>query len=136
MSRVEPGTQSRDPAELTTLLQELIRIPSVNPAIAPDEGTGETAIARFAVEWLRARGIEAWVDDVAPGRPNAVGRVGDGQGPTLVLYGHLDTVQASNMTIPPFEPTIDGNRVYGRGSQDMKSGVAAIMVAAARLAQR
>ncbi len=122
--------------ETTALLADLVRIPSVSPTIDPVDGTGEQAIAEFAVEWLRARGIEAWLDDVAPGRPNAVGRVGSGPGPTLVLYAHTDTVQVSNMTIPPFEPRIEGDRMYGRGSNDMKCGMAAVMVAAARLAQR
>src|SRR5438445_13685264 len=115
------------------LLQDLVRIPSVSPSLAPDEGTGEGAIATFAVEWLKLRGVEAWVDDVAAGRVNAVGRVTGGPGPTLVLYAHLDTVQTTNMTIPPFVPTIDDDRMYGRGAYDMKCGVAAVMVAAARL---
>src|SRR5438552_3424242 len=123
-------------SETTALLQELVRIPSVSPAIDPIEGTGEAAIAQFAVDWLKERGVEAWLDDVVPGRPNAVGRVGRGTGPTLVLYAHTDTVQVSNMTIPPFEPRIEGTRLYGRGSSDMKCGVAAVMVAAARLARR
>jgi acetylornithine deacetylase len=121
--------------DLTALLQDLVRIPSVSPSLAPGEGQGEQAVAEFAVNWLRERGVEAALEPVAPGRPNAVGRLGNGRGPTLVLYGHLDTVQASNMTIPPFEPRIDGDRLYGRGSADMKGGVAAVMAAAAALAR-
>jgi acetylornithine deacetylase len=123
-------------AETTTLLAELVRIPSISPSLDPVEGTGETAIAEYAVDWLKEHGIEAWIDDVAPGRPNAVGRLSTGPGPTLILYAHTDTVQVSNMTIPPFDPRIEGNRMYGRGSDDMKCGVAAVMVAAARLARR
>lgn len=122
--------------ETTVLLRDLVKIPSVSPSLAPDEGTGEGEVAAYAVEWLKERGIEAWIDDVVPGRPNAVGRIVSGAGPTLVLYGHLDTVQTSNMTIPPFEPRIEGDRMYGRGSFDMKCGVAAVMVAAERLARR
>ena len=122
--------------ETTVLLRDLVKIPSVSPSIAPDEGTGEGDIAAFVVDWLKERGIEAWIDDVAPGRPNAVGRIVSGDGPTLVLYGHLDTVQTSNMTIAPSDPRIDGNRMYGRGSYDMKCGVAAVLIAAERLARR
>jgi acetylornithine deacetylase len=122
--------------ETTVLLQDLVKIPSVSPSLAPDEGTGEGEVAAFAVDWLKARGIEAWIDDVAPGRPNAVGRIVSGTGPTLVLYGHTDTVQTSNMSIPPFEPRIEGDRMYGRGSYDMKCGVAAVLIAAERLARR
>ena len=117
------------------LLQQLIRIPSVNPMIAPAEGTGERQIAEYAVNWLRERGVDAWIDDLGSGRVNAVAAIGNGSGPTLVACAHIDTVQTDGMTIPPFEPTAVGNRVYGRGSYDMKGGVAAIMCAAAALAQ-
>ncbi|MGQ0815791.1 MAG: M20/M25/M40 family metallo-hydrolase [Gemmatimonadota bacterium] len=118
------------------LLQQLVRIPSVNPSLAPMEGTGERAIAEFARDWLIARAVKAWIDDIAPGRCNAVAEIGNGSGPALVACGHLDTVHVSGMAIPPFEPRVEGARLYGRGSYDMKGGVAAIMTAAAALAQR
>ena len=51
-----------------------------------------------------------------------------------MLCAHLDTVGTSDMTIPPFEPTIDGGCLYGRGSYDMKGAAAAAMCAAAALA--
>ncbi|HET9441214.1 MAG TPA: M20/M25/M40 family metallo-hydrolase [Longimicrobiales bacterium] len=121
-------------ASVQQVLQQLVRTPSVNPTLAPDEGTGEQAIAAFAVEWLAARGVQAWVDEVAPGRYNAVGAVGPGKR-TLAACAHLDTVQTTGMTIPPFEARVDAGRVYGRGSYDMKGGVAAVMSAAAALAQ-
>ncbi len=117
------------------LLQRLIRIPSVNPSLASDEkaGAGEAAVADYARGWLAERGIDAWLEEVAPGRPNVVARVGDGTGPTLVLCAHMDTVSADGMSIPPFEPRVNGNRVYGRGSYDMKGGAASVMAAAAAL---
>ncbi|HEX7078900.1 MAG TPA: M20/M25/M40 family metallo-hydrolase [Candidatus Eisenbacteria bacterium] len=120
------------------LLQSLVRIPSVNPAIAPDEAHGERAVAEFARDWLLARGVRAWLEEATPGRPNAVAEVGRPEGPgvrTLVLCAHLDTVGTAGMTIPPFEPRIDGGHVYGRGAYDMKGGVAACMAAAAALAR-
>jgi acetylornithine deacetylase len=116
------------------VLQGLIRTPSVNPTLAPGEPGGEAAIAAYACGWLSARGVRAWQEEVAPGRPNAVAEVGDGNGPTLVLCAHLDTVATTGMTIPPFDPRVEGNRVYGRGSYDMKGGAAACMAAAAALA--
>lgn len=118
------------------LLEQLVRIPSVNPTIAPDEGTGERAIAQFARDWLRAHGVNAWLDEVAPDRFNAVAETGRGIGPALVACAHLDTVQTAGMEIAPFEPSVDGARLYGRGSYDMKGGVAAVMAAAAALAAR
>ncbi len=123
------------PGAVVTLLRDLIRIPSVNPKVAAEEAHGEEKVAAFAAEWLQARGVKAWLDEVAPGRPNAMGEVGDADGRALVLCAHLDTVGTAGMTIPPFEPSVDGGRVYGRGSYDMKGGVAAVMCAAAALAR-
>ncbi|HEX7091513.1 MAG TPA: M20/M25/M40 family metallo-hydrolase [Longimicrobiales bacterium] len=116
------------------VLRDLVRIPSVNPTLAPGEGTGEQEVARFAVEWLGARGVRAWLEEADRGRPNAVAEVGGGDGPVLVLCAHLDTVGTAGMEIAPFEPRVEGNRLYGRGSYDMKGGAAAIMAALAALA--
>ena len=115
----------------------------MNPVLAPDEPHGEGRIAAFIRDWLAARGIEARLEEVAPGRPNVVAEIGTGPGarggssagPTLVLCGHIDTVGTAGMTIPPFEPRMEGGRIYGRGSFDMKGGVAAILAAAAALAR-
>jgi acetylornithine deacetylase len=115
------------------ILRELIRTPSVNPTLAPNEGDGEGAIANLAKEWLAASGIKSWLEEAAPGRPNVVGEVGNGKGPTLVFCAHLDTVGTTGMTIPPFEPNVEGTRVYGRGSYDMKGSAAAVMSAASEL---
>ena len=117
------------------VLQLLVRTPSVNPNIAPDEAHGEAAIAAAARDWLAAHGMKSWLEEAAPGRPNAVAETGNGHGPTVVLCAHLDTVATAGMTIPPFEPRVEGNKVYGRGSYDMKGSAAALMSAAAALAQ-
>lgn len=116
------------------LLRALVAIPSVNPGIAPAEGTGEGAIATFARDWLLGHGVEAWIEDAAPGRPNVVATAGSSDRPVLVLCGHLDTVGTHGMSIPPFEARVDGDRLYARGAYDMKGSVAAIMVTMARLA--
>jgi len=113
--------------------QALIRTPSVNPTLAPDEAHGEAAVAKVAREWLEAQGVHAWLEEAAPGRPNVVGEVAGGEGPTLVLCAHLDTVSTFDMTIPPFEPRVEDGRLYGRGSYDMKGAAAAVMCAAASL---
>jgi acetylornithine deacetylase len=128
-----PDVLSR--AVVLDLLQHLIRIPSVNPTLVPEEGHGEAAVAAFARDWLTAQGIRAWLEEAAPGRPNVVAEVGDGDGPALVFCAHLDTVGTAGMAIPPFEPTVEGERVYGRGSYDMKGSAAAVMAAAGALAR-
>jgi len=114
----------------------LIRVPSVNPALAPGEGLGEQAVAEAAVQWLMRHGVRAWLDTLAPGRANAVASIGDGPGPTLVFCAHLDTVGTAGMTIPPFDPRVEDGRLYGRGSCDMKGSAGAIMATAVALQER
>ena len=111
----------------------LVSIPSVNPALERD-GAGEAAIAQACAELLEGWGLETTITEPATGRPNVVGRL-EGQGPTILLNGHLDTVGVAGMTIDPFEVSFDGNRMYGRGSCDMKAGDAALLATAYRLAK-
>lgn len=120
--------------DVVSVLRALVAIPSVNPSIAPAEGTGEAGVAAFIQSWFVANGVRARLEDAAPGRPNVVAEVGRSDDPTLVLCAHLDTVGSEGMTIAPFEAVIDGDRLYGRGACDMKGSVAAIMVAMAQLA--
>jgi len=121
-------------------LQLLIRTPSVNPSLDPEQGCGEAAIAAAACEWLQSRGVRSWTEDPASdaehpaGRLNAVAETGSGQGRALVFCAHLDTVGTAGMTISPFEPRVQGRRVYGRGAYDMKGSAAAIMAAMSSLA--
>ncbi len=129
------GSTALSRSSVLDLLQQLIRTPSVNPSIAPEEAHGEAAIAALARDWMAAHGMRSWLEEAAPGRPNAVAEAGKGRGPVLVFCAHLDTVGTAGMTIPPFEPKVDGNRVYGRGSCDMKGSAAALMSAAAALAE-
>jgi acetylornithine deacetylase len=115
--------------DLTAATQMLVRVPSVNPSIAPREAHGESQVATVARDWLQTHGVRAWLEDAAPGRSNLVAEVGAGTGPLLVFCAHLDTVGTENMSIPPFDPTVSDGRLYGRGSYDMKGSAAAILVA-------
>ncbi len=119
--------------EISTLLCQLISIPSINPEFVEDKNSNEQEIATYIYNWLTARHIKAAIEEVVPGRPNVYAEIGSDDGPTLCLCAHIDTVGVQEMTISPFEPTIEGNRIYGRGSCDMKGGLAAVLSAAAAL---
>lgn len=118
-----------DPIDLARLL---VSIPSVNPTLATG-GTGEAEMANTTASLLSGWGFDVTVKEISPGRPNVIGHL-DGDGPHLLLNGHLDTVGVDGMTIDPWGATLEGGRLNGRGSCDMKGGVAALMAAGARLA--
>jgi acetylornithine deacetylase len=116
-----------------SLLQQLVAIDSVNPSLVPG-ARGEAAIAEAIAAHMRSIGLEVHVEEAAPGRPNVVGVLeGAEPGPSLMFCGHMDTVGVEGMQAP-FDPVIREGRLYGRGSQDMKGGVAA-MIDAARVAR-
>ena len=124
-----------DPNELVELTRELIRIPSV---VRPGDPLGtEAAVARRVERWLAKEGFDLEVHEVAPGRPNVVAWLGDkGSGRSLLLEGHTDVVTEGDpreWTHPPFAAELADGKIYGRGAADMKSGLAAAMVAAAAL---
>jgi acetylornithine deacetylase len=121
-----------DPA--VTLLRDLVAIDSVNPSLSSG-ARGEAEIARRIAHELEAIGLRVEVTDAAPGRPNVVG-VLDGRAPgrSLMFCGHTDTVGVSGMS-RPFIPEIRDGRLFGRGAQDMKGGVAAMIGAVRRLAE-
>ena len=115
---------------LQELLADLVHIDSVNPDLIAG-AAGEEEIARFVAGWLEGEGLEVELEEVAPGRFNAVGIArGSGGGQTLLLNAHLDTVGIAGME-RPFEPSVENGRLHGRGSYDMKAGLAAIMLAGA-----
>jgi acetylornithine deacetylase/succinyl-diaminopimelate desuccinylase family protein len=122
-----------DPA--LRLLRDLVAVNSVNPTLVPG-APGERAIADLVAHQLRRSGLDVSVEQVADGRPNVVGVLeGRARGRTLMFCGHTDTVGVAGMD-DPFTPRERDGRLYGRGAQDMKGGVAAMMSAAATLAQR
>jgi succinyl-diaminopimelate desuccinylase len=117
-----------DPIEVA---QELIRINSVNPDLIPD-GPGEAEIAEWCAQWFAAQGFEVHRLGNAE-RPTVVGVVrGTGGGRSLMLNGHLDTVGVAGYEGDPFAAQLRDGKLFGRGAFDMKAGVAAIMVSAAR----
>jgi succinyl-diaminopimelate desuccinylase len=128
---VSEGSTSGRSAELEELARDLVRIPTENPP------GNEGRAAEFVYDWFREEGIDATLlEEPDPDRPQVGARVGEG-GPTVVLNGHLDVVPAGDpetWTADPYAGVIEDGRLYGRGSADMKTGVALAMLVARDLA--
>jgi acetylornithine deacetylase len=114
------------------LLKDLVGEDSVNPSLVSG-AAGEQHIARRLMSAIQGGiGLRVREQIVAPGRPNIVAELeGRAPGRSLMFCGHIDTVGVAGMTNPFSGEERDG-RIYGRGSQDMKGGIAA-MVDAARV---
>ena len=111
------------------LLSDLVRIDSVTPWLIPG-AVGEGEIARFIADWCADLPVDVTIEEVEPGRPNTLVRLpGAGDGPTLCLNAHVDTVGYENWGAEALVPRRDGDRLYGRGAADDKAGVAASLLA-------
>ncbi|MFS0723056.1 M20 family metallopeptidase [Paenibacillus sp. 1P07SE] len=114
------------------LLQELVRIPSVNPALPG--GTGEAEMGQYVAAFWARLGLPYAVHPVAAGRDNVIGMLRqDDRLPTLLLEAHMDTVQTEGMTIAPYGAECREGRLYGRGACDTKASLAAMLGAVERL---
>ncbi len=123
-------------ADPVQILKELVAIPSVNPMGRDLKGPEylETRVTEWLVAFLKAHDLPAEVVETAPGRCNVISRLDARSSlPTVLLDAHQDTVPVDGMTIPPFEPREAGGRIYGRGSCDVKGGLAAMLAAFVRL---
>lgn len=117
--------------DAVALARALIQIDSRNPTLAPDS-PGEGDCARVLASVLNDWGFSVQLMESVPGRPNIVARLGPRDTPALMLNGHLDVVGVEGMVHEPFSAEVRGNRIYGRGSADMKGGVAAMCAAAVK----
>jgi len=120
----------------TRLLGELIRRPSVNPMGRPPDPDLhlEGRVGAFAEAFLRDLGVRVERFTVQPGRDNILAWFEPPEARVTLLWDvHQDTVPVEGMTIAPFEPRPEGNRLYGRGACDVKGGLAAMLVAFERL---
>src|SRR5687767_1387424 len=128
--------------DVVQLLSDLVRIPSVNPMGRPVSGEiyYEHRVTGYLESLFRSLGLPTERHTVAPLRDNIITRV-DGDvppergGKLVMLEAHQDTVPVEGMSIEPFNPKIDGGKLYGRGSCDIKGGMAAMLTAIARLAK-
>lgn len=116
--------------ELQDLIADLVSIETENPP------GNEEPCSEFIIEWFDDRGIDAsLVTEPYSDRPQVGVRVGEGE-PALVLNGHIDVVPASQdgWTYDPYGSTVEDGDLYGRGSVDMKTGVAIGMMTMVLLA--
>jgi succinyl-diaminopimelate desuccinylase len=133
--RLHDALAQVDAAELVALTCDLVRIPSVYRPGEPQ--ANESAVADHVERWFAKEGFDVEVQPVAPGRPNVVASLGErGPGRTLLLEGHTDVVtegDAAEWSHPPFAADLVDGRIFGRGTADMKGGLAAAMIAAAAI---
>jgi acetylornithine deacetylase len=118
------------------LLQQLIRIPSVNPMGRDVQRPEflEGRVTDFLAKTFAALGLPYERHEVHPGRENIIARMpGENSGRTLLLEVHQDTVPVDGMTIPPFAGELREGRVWGRGACDVKGAMATILAAVSRL---
>src|SRR5713226_10016243 len=116
--------------EVTSLLQQLIRLNTVNPP------GNETAAAELLRAYLEPFGVECELYARVPERASLVARIrGTGDGPTLLFLSHTDVVlaDAGEWSVPPFSGEVRDGEVWGRGALDMKGQAAASAVAIASL---
>lgn len=118
------------------LLKDLVSIPSCNPMGRTISGPEylETRLTAFLADFFKGLNVPYEVIEVSPGRSNVLARFDSpGSATTILLDAHQDTVPIDGMTIPPFEPHVRDGKLYGRGSCDVKGGLAAMLTAFARL---
>jgi acetylornithine deacetylase len=119
-----------DRNELRTLAAALVEVPSVNPLDGPiGDERGEARLAALIATRLKEAGIECELREALPGRPNVVARVAGHSDEVVWFDAHADTVGVEGMAFPPFEASIEGDRLRGRGAADNKGSLAAMMAA-------
>ena len=115
--------------DAVALARALIQVDSRNPTLVPG-APGEGEVARLLAAILDDWGFSVEIAEASPGRPNVVARIGPPDAPALMLNGHLDVVGVEGMVHEPFAAELRSGRIYGRGSADMKGGLAAMCAAA------
>ena len=118
-----------DEKAIVDLASELIKIPSFKPE--------ETPVATFMADFFRPRGYQVELQEVEPGRFQTIATLqGTGGGRSLMLSGHTDiNALTLRWRRDPWAPSVEGDRLYGHGVQNMKGGLASIVMAAEAIRQ-
>ncbi|WP_102960532.1 M20 family metallopeptidase [Mangrovicella endophytica] len=124
----------REPDFVTGLTADLVRIPTVNPKFQADPSINrEAELQAHLAGILDAEGFATLRPEALPGRPNLIANRQGSEARSLILCGHVDVVpvgERKRWTVDPFGGEIRDGRLYGRGSIDMKGGLAACVAAA------
>ena len=136
-ARIQPIFAQPLPFAMNTLqiAQELIRRPSVNPLHDP-RSTGENKVVDWLEEWGHEQKLKTLREPVLPERDNISFTITNGQGPHLLLNGHTDTVSVAGMDIEPFNGEVREEKLWGRGSTDMKGPLACMLSTLLQLRER
>jgi acetylornithine deacetylase len=120
--------RKEDVSRLVDWVSEMVQINSISPSLFA-HSPGEAELAGYLVTKLEAIGCDVDIYPVVPGRPNVIGTLrGSGGGRSLMLNVHTDTVGVEGM-VDPFSGRVVNNRIYGRGAQDMKGSIGAMLTA-------
>jgi len=123
-----------NPDELIELTGDLVKINSVWDPVA---GTSEQPAADYIFKWAQVQGFDVRQEEVAPGRPNVIVTWVTGTGNRILMFeGHTDVVTPGDVSAwiyDPFGAKIVGRRMYGRGTNDTKGNLAAMLIAMAAL---
>lgn len=124
-------------ADVGKLLMELIALPSVNPAFAPEgtAGTGEGLVADYLTALAGKAGLGIELQEVFPGRHNVIARL-EARGKRkrrVMLAPHMDTVVGAPEQLRPVKR---GGKIFGRGACDTKGSVAAMLTAVLEVAKK
>lgn len=118
------------PLDLERTLKELVALPSVNPMHGPPgPECGEERVTAYLCETFARLGLPHQRQTVSPGRDNVFACLQGESDRIVMLEAHQDTVPVEGMVIPPFEPRVEGGRLYGRGSCDVKGGMTVMLAA-------
>ncbi|RWQ13506.1 ArgE/DapE family deacylase [Mesorhizobium sp.] len=123
-------------AQTVALLQELVKIESVNPSLSP-KGSGEKKVAEFLERFCRERNLPYEIQEVTDGRSNFLTWVpGHDPDKRVLFIAHMDTVPVDKWESDPFSGEQREGRIYGRGSCDTKASLAAMLMALSTLGER
>ena len=124
---------TRSDNNVLATLQDVVAIESINPDL-PGGERGEVGMVEYLADFFQSADIPYETHEVLPGRSNIIATL-EGENPDRVLLFecHMDTASVGVMTIPPFEPHIRDDLLYGRGACDTKAGGVAMMIAMKRI---